>query len=286
VHIHLSQILSGLWYLQPTQLHPLLSMYLTYQLTLKIASIKLFPDSGFYGVLDVAPILRNYFSSGFNPSGSGLLQNANSNLHLDYTIAFGEEFGGSLTPNMTSGAYKAYAYMLDPYRTNLSTYANKFLTSRDRNAGKVVQGEKFYITYFNADLANATATIQKYFENGSTDGTASTGATISNLESLLLDLSPGAINAYLGTTKIDDNTFAYSVSIGSDTIKLYQTTNPRFTPVKLIFQNAWGGYDSFDFRLLSRKGKNSIERIMIRLITLETVAIWTGKIHRINFMVD
>lgn len=221
----------------------------------KIASIKLFPDSGNYGVLDVAPILRNYFSSGFNPSGTGLLQNANSNLHLDYTIAFGEEIGGSATPNLTSGAYKAYAYMLDPYRTSLSTYANKFLTSRDRNFAKVVQGEKFFITYFNADLANATATIQKYFENGSTDGTASTGSTISNQESLLLDLSPQAINAYLGTTKIDDNTFAYSVTIGSDTIKLYQTANPRFTPVKVIFQNAWGGYDSFDFRLLSRKGK-------------------------------
>ena len=221
----------------------------------KIASIKLFPDSGNFGVLDVAPILRNYFSSGFNPSGSGLLQNANSNLHLDYTIAFGEEYSGSTYPNLTSGAYKAYAYMLDPYRTSLSAYANKFLTSRDRNFAKVVQGEKFFITYFNADLANATATIQKYFENGSTDGTASTGSTISNQESLLLDLSPQAINAYLGTTKIDDNTFAYSVTIGSDTIKLYQTANPRFTPVKVIFQNAWGGYDSFDFRLLSRKGK-------------------------------
>ena len=221
----------------------------------KIASIKLFPDSGFYGVLDIAPILRNYFSSGFNPSGSGLLQNANSNLHLDYTVAFGEEYSGSTYPNLTSSSYKAYAYMLDPYRTNLSVYANKFLTSRDRNFAKVVQGEKFYITYFNADLANATATIQKYFENGTTDGTASTGSTISNLESLILDLSPNAINSYLGTTKITDSTFAYSVTIGADTIKLYQTANPRFDPVKIIFQNAWGGYDSFDFRLLSRKGK-------------------------------
>jgi hypothetical protein len=221
----------------------------------RIASIKVFPDSGNYGVLDIAPILRNYFSSGFNPSGTGLLQNANSNLHLDYSIAFGEEFSGSTYPNLTSGAYKAYAYMLDPYRTSLSAYANKFLSSRDRNNAKIVQGEKFFITYFNADLASATATIQKYFENGSTDGSASTGSTISTLESLLLDLSPQAINAYLGTTKIDDNTFSYTVTIGADTIKLYQTTNPRFTPVKLIFQNAWGGYDSFDFRLLSRKGK-------------------------------
>jgi hypothetical protein len=221
----------------------------------RIATIKVFPDSGNYGVLDVAPILRNYFSSGFNPSGSGLLQNANSNLHLDFTIAFGEEYNGITYPNLTSGSYKAWAYQLDPYRTSLSIYANEFLTSRDRDSAKIVQGEKFFITYFNADLANVTATIQNYNENGTTSGSPSTGAGISTGESLLLDLSPAAINAYLGTSKITDSTFAYSVTIGGDTIKLYQTANPRFTPVYLVFQNAWGGYDTFAFRLLSRMNK-------------------------------
>jgi hypothetical protein len=137
----------------------------------------------------------------------------------------------------------------------LSTYANKFLTSRDRNAAKVVQGEKFFITYFNASLANVTATVQNYNEDGSTNGSASTGPGISTGESLLLDLSPTAVNTYLGTAKITDNTFAYSVTIGSDTIKIYQTANPRFTPVMIFFQNAWGGYDTFPFRLLSRQGK-------------------------------
>jgi hypothetical protein len=221
----------------------------------KIATLKVFPDSGNYGVLDVAPILRNYFSSGFNPSGSGLLQNANSLLHLDFTVYYGEEYNGTTYPNLTSGTYKAWAYQLNPYRTSLSTYANKFLTSRDRDSARIVQGEKFFITYFNADLANVTATIQNYNEDGTTNGTASTGSGISTGESLILDLSPSAINAYLGASKITDSTFAYSVTIGGDTIKLYQTANPRFTPVYLVFQNAWGGYDTFAFRLLSRLGK-------------------------------
>lgn len=221
----------------------------------RIATIKVFADSGNYGVLDVAPILRNYFSSGFNPSGSGLLQNANANLHIDFTIAFGEEYNGTTYPNLTSGSYKAWNYILDPFRTSLSNYTNKFLTSRDRNASKIVQGEKFFITYFNADLANVTATIQNYNEDGTTNGSASTGSGISTGQSLLLDLSPSAINSYLGTSKITDSTFAYSITIGGDTIKLYQTANPRFTPVMVVFQNAWGGYDTFDFRLLSRLGK-------------------------------
>ena len=39
-----------------------------------VAILKNYPDSGGYGVLDVAPIVRNYFGSGFNPSGNSVLQ--------------------------------------------------------------------------------------------------------------------------------------------------------------------------------------------------------------------
>jgi hypothetical protein len=34
-----------------------------------------------------------------------------------------------------------------------------------------------------------------------------------------------------------------------------QVCAPRFTPVQLVFQNQYGGYDSFTFRLLSRQQK-------------------------------
>jgi hypothetical protein len=247
-----------MWYVVSSDNYNQLSFKYVFDLyisTTRIATFKVFPDSGNYGILDVAPILRNYFISGFNPSGSGLLQNANGNLHLDFTVKFGEEFNGTTTPNLTSDTNKAWAYILDPYRTSLFNYSNKFLTSRDRNSSKIVQGEKFFITYFNTSLSNVTATVQKYFENGNTDGTSYTGSGISTAESLLLDLSPSAINAYLGATIITDSTYSYTVTIGSDTIKLYQTANPRFNPIMLVFQNAWGGYDSFAFRLLSRQGK-------------------------------
>ena len=225
-----------------------------------IASIKLFPDQDGYGILDTAPIIRNYFSSTFNPSGSGLLQGSSAGLHLDYTVNFGEEYIylGILTtfPNIgTPGNYTAYQYILNPYRTSLSTYANKFLTTRDKIQAKVISGEKFFVTYFNQSLSNVTATIQKLNEDGSNSGSSSTGSGISMAESLLLDLSPTAINSYLGTSFITDNTFAYTITIGSDTIKLTQVCSPRFTPIYLVFQNAWGGYDSFAFRLLSRNSK-------------------------------
>jgi hypothetical protein len=221
-----------------------------------IATLKNYPDSGGYGVLDVAPIVRNYLGSGFNPSGSSLLHYAGSFLFVDYTINLGEEWVGQELIFRTSATAKGWNYSLNPFRTSISTYANKFLTTRDRTAGEVINGEKFYITYFNANLSAVTATIQKINEDGSNSGSSSTGGTLSSLSSLLLDLSPSAINTYLGTSFITDATYGYKVTIGSDTMIMKQVCAPRFTVVNIVFQNQFGGYDTFGFRLLNRQQKN------------------------------
>ena len=221
-----------------------------------VATLKNYPDSGNYGVLDVAPIIRNYLGSGFNPSGSSVLQYAGSFLFVDYTILFGEEYGNTTYANLSSASAKGWNYSLNPFRSSISTYANKFLTTRDRTAGEVISGEKFYITYFNANLSAVTATIQKINEDGSNSGSPSTGGTLSSLSSLLLDLSPSAINTYLGNSFITDATYGYKVTIGSDTMIIKQVCAPRFTPINLVFQNQFGGYDTFGFRLLNRQQKS------------------------------
>jgi len=220
-----------------------------------VATVKNYPDEGGYGVFDAAPIVRNYFASGFSTSGSSLLQYADGFLHVDYTVIYGEQVGAALTTNLTSSTGKAWNYSLDPFRNSISTYANKFLTTRDRTAGQVANGEKFYITYFNADLANVTATIQKLNEDGSNNGSASTGSGLSTAHGLILDLSPNAINSYLGSSFISASTYAYRVTVGSDSMIVKQVCAPRFTPVQLVFQNKFGGYDSFTFRLISRESQ-------------------------------
>jgi hypothetical protein len=225
--------------------------------SLKVATLRNYPDAGGYGVVDVAPIVRNYLTSGFTPSGSSLLHFAGSFLFIDYTVKVGEEWlGQEPILNIATSNEKGWNYSLNPFRTSISTYANKFLTSRDRTAGEVMNGEKFYITYFNANLSAVTATIQKINEDGSNSGSPSTGGTLSSLSSLLLDLSPMAINSYLGTTFIASTTYGYKVTIGSDTMIMKQVCAPRFTPVKLVFQNQFGGYDTYAFRLLNRQQKN------------------------------
>lgn len=223
-----------------------------------VASFKVYPDRNNLGVIDFGPIVRNYFASQFVDDGSGFVRDADGFLHVDYTIRYGEEYNGVTYPNLTSGSYKGWNFSLDPFRTPITTYANKFLTSRDRTNAKVVQGESFLITYFNSDLANSlTATIQNLNEDGSNNGSASTGTNFlpSAVHGVILDLSPASINAYLGTTKITPSTYAYRVSIGSDSITITQTCAPRFTPVQIVFQNQYGGYDQFAFRLLSRQSR-------------------------------
>ena len=223
-----------------------------------VASFKVYPDANNLGIIDFGPIVRNYFQSQFVDDGSGFVRNADGFLHVDYTIRYGEEYNGVTYPNLTSGTYKGWNFSLDPFRTPITTYANKFLTSRDRTNAKVVQGESFLITYFNSDLANTlTATIQNLNEDGSNNGSPATGTNFqpSAVHGILLDLSPASINAYLGTTKITASTYAYRVSIGADSITITQTCAPRFTPVQIIFQNQFGGYDQFAFRLLSRQSR-------------------------------
>lgn len=223
-----------------------------------VASFKVYPDSNNLGIIDFGPIVRNYFASQLVDDGSGFVRNADSFLAVDYTIRYGEEYNGVTYPNLTSGSYKGWNFSLDPFRTPMTTYENKFLTSRDRTAAKVVQGESFLITYFNSDLASSlTATIQNLNEDGTNNGSASTGSNFlpSAVHGIILDLSPASINAYLGTTKITASTYAYRVSIGADSIIITQTCAPRFTPVQIVFQNQFGGYDQFAFRLLSRQNK-------------------------------
>ena len=223
-----------------------------------VASFKVYPDANDLGIIDVGPIIRNYFQSQLVDDGSGFVRNADGFLHVDYGIRYGEEYDGVAQTNLTSGTYKGWNFSLDPFRTPITTYENKFLTSRDRTSAKVVQGESFLITYFNSDLASSlTATIQNLNEDGSNNGSATTGPNFlpSAVHGILLDLSPASINSYLGTTKITTSTYAYRVSIGSDSIVITQTCAPRFTPIQIVFQNQFGGYDQFAFRLLSRQSR-------------------------------
>jgi len=221
-----------------------------------VATIKTFPDSGGYGIFDASPIVRNYFDSGFNPNTSTVLQNASTGLFCNYTISYGEEYAGVTYPNLTTiSTYYGWNYSADPFGNTLGDYANKFVTSRDKTTLEVISGEKLFMTYMNTAGTGVTASIQKITSNGTNDGSASVGATLSTSNTLLLDLSPTAINTYLGSSFITPTTYGYQVTVGSDTITITQVVAPKWAPMLITFLNQYGGYETFGFRLLSRQQK-------------------------------
>lgn len=224
--------------------------------SITIASIKLFADSGGYGVFDATEIIRQYFQTGFTPSSYGITQNNYDFLSCTYTINYGEEYNGTTYTNLTNASYTAWNYVPDPFLLGISSYENKFLTNRNRGGIECGYGESFIITYFNQASTNVTATIQKLNQDGSNDGASATTSGLGTAKALLLNFGSSNINTTLGTTFITSSTIAYRITMGSDSITINNICNTRFNPFHITFLNMLGGYESFVYRLASRQKKN------------------------------
>ena len=237
-----------------------------------VARIKLFPDpTSTKGIFNAGGIIRDYIAGYFKPNTTQTAFSYTGNdLYVSYSIRFGEEYDGTTYTNLASGSYKAFNFVNPPFRDFSTSYyqpkINTWLTPRDISVAEVQMGEKLYAGWMNTagTTTNLTLTVQKYLNGGSTDGTASTGSSVICSAFVLFDLSPGAINTYLGESFITASTYQYGIKVNyggnqSAEFKIKLTCNPRWTPVTLHFLNKLGGYDSFVFRLVNRQ-ESSVEK--------------------------
>lgn len=115
------------------------------------------------------------------------------------------------------------------------------------------------VTSFTAQgVVPVTMTVQKYLESGAPDGSSSTGGSVQLYKFAMMDVSPAAVNAYLGSSYITGSTYKYGVKINyggtsSDELMINLVCNPRWTPVSIHFLNKLGGYDTFAFRLVNKR---------------------------------
>lgn len=234
-----------------------------------VARVKQYPDpSTDKGYFNAANIVRNYLSSYFKPNNvQTLFSYDGDDIYVSYEIKYGEEYGGTLYTNLTNVSYKAFNYYNPPFRdpsvSYFSSYVTNWLSNRDLNNIDCVFSEKCHIGWMNASgsTTSMTATVQKYSESGATVGSPSTGASESISSFALLDLSPAAINTYLGSTFINSTDYAYGVklnysSTSSDEIKVKLKCSPRYNPVHLHFLNQLGGYDTIFFSAVNREGRS------------------------------
>lgn len=212
------------------------------------------PDSG-YGIFNAGNIVRSYWESYFKPiplSSTPTVFNYDGNdIYVSYQLKVGEEYGGTTYTNLATATYSAYNFVNPMYRDYttgyLSTYNNKFLTTRDKSRVEVRTDERCYIGYLvQSPTVSLSASVTI---NG---GSPITGSSITADKFVLCDVGPAAVNAYLGSSYITSNTTSYTVTIGSDSVTCYLVCDP-YERQRLHFLNTLGGYDSVVFRAVNRE---------------------------------
>lgn len=237
--------------------------------SVQVARVKQYPDpSTNKGYFNAANIVRNYLTSYFKPNTTQTLFSYDGDdIYVSYEIKYGEEYNGTLYTNLTNVSYKAFNFykptFYNPSSSYFSNFVTKWISNRDLSNIDCGFSEKSYISWMNASgsTTSMTATIQKYNEAGTAVGSPSTGSSETISSFALIDVSPAAVNAYLGSSFISSSDYAYGVklnyaSTSSDEIKVRLACNPRYTPVSLHFLNQLGGYDTFKFRAVNRENRN------------------------------
>lgn len=233
-----------------------------------------------YGIFNAAPIVRNYVTNYFEPSGNSMQKCTSDNIKVVYSISYGEEVSGTLTPN-TGGTilYEAYNFypplffdsiltlgnggdlvISDQYENLLlSNYANDWLTDRDLNNYEVIYGSRAFISFLLTSYTGyESIEIQKINEDGTNNGASQTGAFANTNDFILFDLSAAAVNEYLGTEFITENDYGYKVrlnlsDVDTNWVTIKHVCYDRTNPVNIHFLNRLGGWDTFGFNLINKR---------------------------------
>lgn len=244
-----------------------------------VARSKVFPNpSGTYGVFNASPIVRNYVSNYFEPSGTSILVSSNNKLKVDYTIEIREDLNGSIGVSAdASGTFSAYNFypplfadilainndtplVISNYYNNLliTNFSDDWLTERNINSVGYEYGDNFFISYFRK---TSTGTWNTVFEITQSEGGSVsaiiTGITLSG-EFNLFNLSAASINAWLGSNIITSDTYGFNFyltrnGIATRKVKVLLGCYPKYYQYNLHFINRVGGWDTMKFALSNKR---------------------------------
>lgn len=249
-----------------------------------VARVKSFPQpTSNKGIFNAATIVRNYWSSYFRTqSPATLFNDVSSDIRVAYTIQFGEEYSGTTYTNLTSSAKNSYNYypsILDgatAFNGALyDDYKKSLLTTRDTlNIDTRLTGSNTFVSILNGvenTSKNWRFDVTRY--NSGTGTTNTSGGNVAVTDFALLDVSPDAINEYLGSTFITSATDYYILESYYDSgaewsMRVNVLCESRYTPISIHFLNSFGGYDTMNFTLVNRESRN-VERKSFEKINWE-----------------
>jgi len=237
-----------------------------------VSRSKVFPNpNDSYGYFNTAPIIRNYITNYFEPSGSSILVESNDKWAVGYQLQIREEVSGGINvlPDASASfSAKNFYYPLysdlyssgsvtlaNVYNIALDKYQDNFLTERDLGNAQNKFGNKFFISYYRYEAINQTAYVRTLDSSGNV--VASHNAALSLSGSFnMFNLSAAAINTWAGSTLITENTYAYEFyivsSVGSSRVLRIYHDCSKNVGNSVHFLNRLGGYDSFFFGLVNR----------------------------------
>lgn len=247
-----------------------------------VARLKSFPDpNSSKGIFNVSSIVRNYWQSYFKPliTLPTSFTYTGSDIYVNYVCKFGEEYDGTTYLNLEETDSFAYNWYND-FMCNvvsggylggngLATFAGTFITFRDKNQLQIdknkLGSQRMFISYLaseeNSDF-DFSLNVTSY-SNGTP--TNYVGSTVTDRDFALIDLSPAAVNRYLGTSAITSLTDYYNVSILEndvvmDTVKVNVDCFPKSDSYNLHFLNSLGGYDTMLFPLVNRQSRTASKK--------------------------
>lgn len=270
-----------------------------------VTRLKNFPQpTSSKGIFNVAPVIRNYWASYFKPDivTPSVFSYTGSDVYVDYELKFGEEYGGTTYTNLTTTTKRGYNYVQDYLYTPTSPmyltpleyetqYQGNFISNRDYaniyfNKERLQTGYLFLSFLSDAENTTKSHSVDVSVWNGSTT-TNYTGAGVSFKDFALLDISPRAVNDYLGTTAVSSTTVYYDVKVKiagalKSTARVYLNCTQNDV-VTLHYLNGVGGYDTFDFTAVNRQTRN-IEKSSFESVEWEYASNYMNRANTYGVM--
>ena len=267
--------------------------------TTRLARIKRIPQPDGFGMFDLHRILENYLSYDIDASTAGFTSNSKS--YYGYVIKFGEEYGSapsgptqylSLVTDTKRYIYNSvfdFPDFIEYSQTHwliATSTQKKFLTNAPLSQS--VRPETNSWLYFMTDTNIVSKLVLRTYNSS---GSLLSSYTLSNPDTDMsndanrfLRVPAGPANAGSAfSTTLDETIGSYTLHLadsGSNIISeiftfIINTDITKYTWYRLHFLNKLGGFDSFDFRYVSRSKINVNRANYKKYAGTETGGTWS-----------
>jgi hypothetical protein len=267
--------------------------------TTRLARVKRIPQPDGYGVFDIHRIIENYLSHDLDPGTSGFTANTKS--YAGYIVKFGEEYGAAV-----SGPVQYLSLVSDSKRYAFNGIFDfpEFMSYNEADWLMAAGSQKQFLTrsprvqntrpgtnawlYFMTDTSVVNKLVLRTYDASGTLLNSyimfNALTDMSHDENRFLRIPAGPANAGSAfSATLDSSIHHYTLHLEdsddnsiSETFTFNINTDPtKYSWYRLHFLNKLGGFDSFDFRQLSRSNLDISRNYYKRFNGFESAGAWS-----------